>query len=109
MFTTFYVGTWPNFGRSVSAGDSAKYAEVCRDRLRAELPDMASLIEVGDQANQGDPKVLAAIQLIYDRNWRYWIFQEGGVSEPAQGLAIHIPQPGDEDIQKNWPLNKPNG
>jgi len=85
MYTRYFVSEWPAFGREVGFEESKRYAEICVDRLRAELPDMAGLIDIGNQPSQGDPKVIAAIDSVYQKNWKYWIGQEKKKSEKAHG------------------------
>jgi len=85
MFTKYFVSEWPAFGREVGFEESKHYAEICRDRLRVELPDMAGLIDIGNQPSQGDPKVIAAIDDVFQKNWKYWIDQEKKKNEKAHG------------------------
>jgi len=85
MFTKYFVSEWPAFGRDVGAEDSRRYAEICRDRLRAAMPDMAGLIDIGNQPSQGDPGVIAAIDSVYQKNWKYWIDQEKKQNEQPHG------------------------
>ena len=72
-FTTFYISGWPYFGRDVGEKQSLEYAELCADKLKAALPDYADFISVGDQANQGDARILFKIKQVFDANYKQWI------------------------------------
>jgi len=72
-FTTFYISGWPYFGRDVGEKQSLEYAELIADKLKAALPDYADFIGVGDQANQGDARILFKINQVFQANYKQWI------------------------------------
>ena len=72
-FTNYYISGWPYFGRDVGEKQSLEYAELCADKLKAALPDYADFISVGNQANQGDARILFKINQVFMANYKQWI------------------------------------